>query len=48
VVAAVDDVVVRHIRESGAEDLPALEPVLVYLQVALLAGPSAAAEAARL
>ena len=43
VVAAVDDVVVRHIRESGAEDLPALEPVLVYLQVALLAGPSAAA-----
>jgi AcrR family transcriptional regulator len=48
VVAAVDDVVVRHIRESGAEDLPALEPVLVYLQVALLAGPSAAADAARL
>ena len=48
VVAVVDDVVVRHIRESGAEDLPALEPVLVYLQVALLAGPSAAADAARL
>jgi AcrR family transcriptional regulator len=48
VVAAVDDVVVRHIRESGAEDLPALEPVLVYLQVALLAGPEAAAESARL
>jgi len=48
VVAAVDDVVVRHIRERGAEDLPALEPVLVYLQVALLAGPSAAADAARL
>jgi AcrR family transcriptional regulator len=37
VVAAVDDVVVRHIRESGAEDLPALEPVLVYLQTMLLA-----------
>ena len=48
VVAAVDDVVVRHIRESGAEDLPALEPVLVYLQVALLAGPQVAAESARL
>jgi len=48
VVAAVDDVVVRHIRESGAEDLPALEPVLVYLQVALLAGPDVAAKSARL
>src|SRR5919106_1114372 len=47
VVAAVDDVVVRHIREHGAEDLPALEPVLLYLQTALLAGPDAAAEAAR-
>jgi AcrR family transcriptional regulator len=48
VVAAVDDVVVRHIRESGAEDLPALEPVLVYLQTALLAGPDVAAKSARL
>jgi AcrR family transcriptional regulator len=48
VVAAVDDVVVRHIRERGAEDLPALEPVLVYLQTALLAGPDAAARSARL
>jgi AcrR family transcriptional regulator len=48
VVAAVDDVVVRHIRESGAEDLPALEPVLVFLHTALLAGPKAAAESARL
>jgi AcrR family transcriptional regulator len=48
VVAAVDDVVVRHIRESGAEDLPALEPVLLYLQVALLAGPQVAAESAEL
>src|SRR3954467_4806548 len=36
VVAAVDDVVVRHIREHGAEDLPELEPVLLYLQTALL------------
>jgi len=48
VVAAVDDVVVRHIREHGAEDLPALEPVLVYLQTALLAGPAVAAESAEL
>jgi AcrR family transcriptional regulator len=48
VVAAVDDVVVRHIREHGAEDLPALEPVLLYLQVALLAGPRVAAESADL
>jgi AcrR family transcriptional regulator len=38
VVAAVDDVVVRHIRAHGAEDLPALEPVLVHLHSALLAG----------
>jgi hypothetical protein len=36
VVAAVDDVVVRHIRERGAEDLPELEPILLYLQTALL------------
>ena len=36
VVAAVDDVVVRHIREHGAEKLPELEPVLVHLQTALL------------
>jgi AcrR family transcriptional regulator len=48
VVAAVDDVVVRHIREHGAADLPALEPVLVYLQTALLTGPQAAAESAEL
>jgi len=48
VVAAVDDVVVRHIRETGAEDLPALEPVLVYLQTALLGSPQAAAESAGL
>jgi AcrR family transcriptional regulator len=38
VVAAVDDVVVRHIREHGAEKLPELEPVLVHLQTALLDG----------
>ena len=47
-VAAVDEVVVRRIRESGATALPELEPVLLYLQVALLAGPRAAAEAAAL
>ncbi len=38
VVAAVDDLVVRHIREHGAEKLPELEPVLVHLQTALLDG----------
>jgi AcrR family transcriptional regulator len=47
VVAAVDDVVVRHIRARGAEQLPALEPVLLYLQVALLSAPDAAAEVLR-
>jgi AcrR family transcriptional regulator len=41
VVAAVDDVVVRHIREHGAEDLPRLEPILLYLQTALLTGRAA-------
>jgi AcrR family transcriptional regulator len=45
-VAAVDELVVRRIRESGAKSLPDLEPVLLYLQVALLAGPQVAAEAA--
>jgi AcrR family transcriptional regulator len=40
VVAAVDDVVVRHIRARGAEQLPKLEPVLLYLQTALLAAPA--------
>jgi AcrR family transcriptional regulator len=44
-VAAVDEVVVRRIRESTAAGLPELEPVLLYLQVALLAGPEAAAQA---
>jgi AcrR family transcriptional regulator len=38
VVAAVDDVVVRHIRAHGAERLPELEPILMDLQVALLDG----------
>jgi AcrR family transcriptional regulator len=47
-VAAVDELVVRRIRESGATALPELEPVLLYLQVALLAGPQVAAEAAAL
>jgi AcrR family transcriptional regulator len=43
VVAAVDELVVRRIRESSAESLPELEPILLYLQVALLAGPQVAA-----
>jgi AcrR family transcriptional regulator len=47
-VAAVDEVVVRRIRESGGADLPDLEPVLLHLQVALLAGPQLAAEASAL
>jgi AcrR family transcriptional regulator len=47
-VAAVDDVVSRRIREAGAQNLPALEPVLLYLEVALLAGPETAAASARL
>lgn len=46
VVAAVDDLVVRRIREGGAADLSQLEPTLLYLQVALFAGPRAAAESA--
>ena len=46
VVAAVDDLVVRRIREAGAEGLIGLEPILLHLQVALLAGPQVAAESA--
>jgi hypothetical protein len=46
VVAAVDDLVVRRIREAGAEGLIDLEPLLLHLQVALLAGPQVAAESA--
>jgi AcrR family transcriptional regulator len=41
-VAAVDELVVRRIRESSATGLPELEPVLLYLHLALLAGPTAA------
>jgi AcrR family transcriptional regulator len=46
VVAAVDELVVRRIREATAKGLPELEPILLYLQVALLAGPQVAAESA--
>jgi AcrR family transcriptional regulator len=42
VVAGADDLVVRRLREGG--DLLELEPVLLYLQVSLLAGEKAAAE----
>jgi AcrR family transcriptional regulator len=41
VVAAVDELVSRRIRE-GRTDLEELEPVLLYLEVALLAGRDAA------
>jgi AcrR family transcriptional regulator len=47
-VAAVDDLVVRRIREAGAENLPELEPIILHLEVALLAGPEMAAESAAL
>jgi AcrR family transcriptional regulator len=36
-VAAIDEVVVRRIRESGGADLPELEPLLLHLHLALLA-----------
>ena len=42
VVAGADDLVVRRLREGG--NLLELEPILLYLQVSLLAGPEAAAE----
>jgi AcrR family transcriptional regulator len=45
-VAAVDDLVVRRIRAAGAQELPELEPILLHLEVALLAGPELAAESA--
>jgi AcrR family transcriptional regulator len=45
-VAAVDDLVVRRIRDSSARDLPDLEPILLHLEVALLAGPEMAAASA--
>jgi AcrR family transcriptional regulator len=44
VVAGADDLVVRRLREGG--DLLELEPILLYLQVSLLAGPEAAGELA--
>jgi AcrR family transcriptional regulator len=44
VVAGADDLVVRRLREGG--NLLELEPILLYLQVSLLAGPEAAAELA--
>jgi AcrR family transcriptional regulator len=47
-VAAVDELVVRRIREATARDLPQLEPILLYLQLALLAGPDVAAASAEL
>jgi AcrR family transcriptional regulator len=45
-VAAVDELVVRRIREATAQRLPELEPILFYMQVALLAGPQVAAASA--
>ena len=47
-VAAVDELVVRRIREATARDLPRLEQILLYLQLALLAGTEVAASAAEL
>jgi AcrR family transcriptional regulator len=44
-VAGADDLVVRRLREGG--DLLRLEPILLYLQVSLLAGPEAAAYSQR-
>jgi AcrR family transcriptional regulator len=44
VVAGADDLVVRRLREGG--DLLELEPILLYLQVSLLAGPEVAEEPA--
>jgi AcrR family transcriptional regulator len=46
-VAAVDEVVVRRIRESGGADLPDLEPVLLHLHLALLSSSSAGQASAR-
>jgi AcrR family transcriptional regulator len=44
VVASADDLVVRRLREDG--NLLELEPILLYVQVSLLAGPEVAAELA--
>ncbi len=46
-VAAVDEVVVRRIRESGGADLPELEAVLLHLHLALLSSSSATPASAR-
>src|ERR671916_598075 len=46
-VSAVDEVVVRRIRESGGADLPELEPVLLHLHIALLSSSSAGPASAR-
>ena len=46
--AAVDSLVVRRLREGAGSELPELEPILLYLQVALLAGPQLAAESTEL
>jgi AcrR family transcriptional regulator len=46
-VAAIDEVVVRRIRESGGADLPDLEPVLLHLHLALLSSSSAGQASAR-
>jgi AcrR family transcriptional regulator len=40
-VGALNEVVVAHVREHGCGRLPELEDTLVYIQVSLLAGPSA-------
>jgi hypothetical protein len=42
VVGAVNEIVTQHVREGRAEDLPELEDTLIYVQVALFAGPAAA------
>jgi AcrR family transcriptional regulator len=46
-VAAVDEVVVRRIRESGGADLPELEPVLLHLHLAVLSSSLEAPRSAR-
>ena len=41
-VGALNEVVTLHVRAHGAERLPELEDTLVYIQMALFAGPAAA------
>src|SRR4051794_32256990 len=43
-VGALNEVVTVHVREGHVERLPELEDTLVYIQVALFAGPSAAGD----